>query len=79
MDNILGILFLVILPLVTCQTYDDVHVQSPLDEIADRTYLRVLFPGGEEEHYRNWECSDGVWAEDMHLKRKPSCVCVKGA
>ncbi|CAL8126728.1 unnamed protein product [Orchesella dallaii] len=29
-------------------------------------------------YFRNWECPDGVWAEDMHLKREATCVCVKG-
>lgn len=68
---------LIFLPLVRSVTFGDTHIQSELLD-TEENYLKVIFPGEEEEHVRFWECPEGIWAEDMHLKRKPNCVCVRG-
>ncbi|ODN01036.1 hypothetical protein Ocin01_05657 [Orchesella cincta] len=54
--------------------------QSPLlDCNSETAFLQVHFKDGEPAYFRNWECPDGVWAEEMYQNREATCVCVKGA
>lgn len=66
------------LPLVKSFTIGESRIQTPLVEESEETFLKLVFPGGEEEYVRNWECHEGIWAEEMYKHRQPNCVCVKG-